>query len=60
MALGKLTLDALAEQLQLAYPRRHVARGDGFVLVVPCSLCGHTRCGEGCPCDCGKPRESLS
>ncbi len=26
--------------------------GSGFIGAVECGLCGHTRCGGGCACDC--------
>lgn len=57
---GKLALDALAEQLAIAYPRRQIVQGSGFVFVTPCELCGHTRCGADCACACNTPREALS
>lgn len=32
--------------------RRRYESGPGFVRAKECPNCGHTRCGEGCVCNC--------
>lgn len=48
----KLSMPEIASLVRITRPDRKVVQGSCYVMVMPCELCGHTKCGKDCTCEC--------